>query len=165
MKFDAYAALAHLRQDPDGCAIRAIRAIPAAANCTNSTNSTGLAVEAETGLRPGGTPEIVQTAGHPHDPLPNSPAIVLPRPTDAESMASPPVPSFATQYEEPSINADGYYRTWQGRVVRPNEWQQLEEWDRHGPAGRLFCGICSAWVGRNDDCRVSGCWKAAGGVA
>ncbi|QBJ24014.1 hypothetical protein [Haematobacter massiliensis] len=36
--------------------------------------------------------------------------------------------------------------TWTGRIIRLDEWRQLSAWDRHGPDGRLFCGICRAWV-------------------
>lgn len=36
--------------------------------------------------------------------------------------------------------------TWTGRVVRLDDWRQLSAWDRHGPDGRHFCGICRAWV-------------------
>lgn len=36
--------------------------------------------------------------------------------------------------------------TWTGRIVSLDEWRRLSGWDRHGPDGRLFCGICRAWV-------------------
>ncbi|WP_147393068.1 hypothetical protein [Paracoccus siganidrum] len=56
-------------------------------------------------------------------------------------------------------DADGYCRTWTGRIVRLDEWRNLTAWDRHGPAGRLFCGICKQWVSRDADCPQSECWK------
>lgn len=37
-------------------------------------------------------------------------------------------------------------RTWTGRVVSLDEWRKLSFWDRHGPDGRLYCGICRSWV-------------------
>lgn len=60
-------------------------------------------------------------------------------------------------------DADGYCRTWTGRVVRLDEWRQLSAWDRHGPAGRLFCANCKRWVVREGECHQPGCWKAEGG--
>lgn len=190
MKFDAYAALAHLRQDPNGRAICAIRAIPQVANSTNSMSSTEQTVDAETRLQSGGASQIAQTAstapqarlnqdrwrghGNPGNLVPTLPDIGQPRPAvvptfvaspEAELMASPPVPPSAARYEEPPINADGYCRTWLGRVVSPSEWQHLGAWDRYGPGGRLFCGICWVWVARKDGCGQAGCWKAEGGVA
>lgn len=47
---------------------------------------------------------------------------------------------------------DGRPRTWTGRFVRLDQWHTLSEWDRHGPDGRLFCGICRAWVKSFPDC-------------
>lgn len=41
---------------------------------------------------------------------------------------------------------DGRPRTWTGRIVGLDEWRKLSAWDQHGPDGRLFCGICRAWV-------------------
>lgn len=35
--------------------------------------------------------------------------------------------------------------TWTGRVVSLDEWRSLSEWDRHGPNGRLWCGLCREW--------------------
>lgn len=42
--------------------------------------------------------------------------------------------------------------TWTGRVVSLDEWRRLTEWDKAGPNGRLFCGICRAWVHGFPDC-------------
>lgn len=36
--------------------------------------------------------------------------------------------------------------TWTGKVVPLDAWRRLSAWERHGPDGRLFCGICRAWV-------------------
>ena len=36
--------------------------------------------------------------------------------------------------------------TWTGRVVPLDAWRRLSAWERLGPDGRLFCGICRAWV-------------------
>ena len=36
-------------------------------------------------------------------------------------------------------------RTWTGRSVSPEEWATLSDWDRRGPDGRLWCGVCRVW--------------------
>ena len=53
----------------------------------------------------------------------------------------------------------GQPRTWTGRPVPPEEWRGLSSWERHGPDGRLFCGICKQWVQSAGDCPQAGCWK------
>lgn len=50
-------------------------------------------------------------------------------------------------------------RTWTGKVVALDEWRRLSDWERNGPAGRLWCGVCRVWVAKNGGCRVSGCWN------
>ena len=60
-------------------------------------------------------------------------------------------------------DADGFCRTWTGRIVRLDELRDLTAWDRNGPAGRLFCGICKQWVDRDTGCSQPECWK--GGAA
>lgn len=77
----------------------------------------------------------------------------------------PPAPASLSRQGEPHPDAQGYRHTWTGRVVRLDEWRQLGAWDRHGPAGRLFCGICKAWVSRNGECCQAVCWKAQWGAA
>ncbi len=39
----------------------------------------------------------------------------------------------------------GSLRTWTGRVVSLDEWRSMSAWDRHGPDGRVFCGIAREW--------------------
>ena len=36
-------------------------------------------------------------------------------------------------------------KTWTGRVVSLADWRNLSEWDRHGPNGRIWCGLCQGW--------------------
>jgi hypothetical protein len=36
-------------------------------------------------------------------------------------------------------------RTWTGRIVSPEEWATLSDWDKRGPDGRLWCGVCRVW--------------------
>lgn len=78
---------------------------------------------------------------------------------------TPPPAVMPSAPDDGYPNADGYYRTWKGRLLRPDEWRELSAWGKHGPAGRLFCGICWAWVIRDDDCCQSECQKAEWGVA
>ena len=52
----------------------------------------------------------------------------------------------------------GRPKTWTGRVVSLEEWRGLSEWERHGPGGRLFCGICRVWIAAGGNaCGVAGC--------
>lgn len=53
-------------------------------------------------------------------------------------------------------------RTWTGKVVALDEWRRLSDWEREGPAGRLWSGLCRAWVANNGGCRVPGCWNRNG---
>ena len=41
---------------------------------------------------------------------------------------------------------NGYPKTWTGKIVSPDMWHELTEWERHGPDGRLWCGACREWV-------------------
>ena len=43
-----------------------------------------------------------------------------------------------------AINANP--RTWTGRIVSLDEWRRLTEWERHGPNGRLWCGVTKQWI-------------------
>jgi hypothetical protein len=36
-------------------------------------------------------------------------------------------------------------KTWTGRVVSLADWRTLSEWERHGPNGRIWCGLCQGW--------------------
>lgn len=56
----------------------------------------------------------------------------------------------------------GEPRTWTGRIVSLGAWRKLSDWERHGPAGRLHCGICKAWVQPGGACPRPGCWKGGG---
>jgi hypothetical protein len=41
---------------------------------------------------------------------------------------------------------NGHPKTWTGKIVSLDAWRQLDEWERHGPNGRHWCGIAKAWV-------------------
>ena len=45
------------------------------------------------------------------------------------------------------------------RVMALDDWRRLTDWERAGPAGRLFCGTCRAWVAPDSGCREPGCWN------
>jgi hypothetical protein len=71
-----------------------------------------------------------------------------------------PVPS--RQSDDPfrhGRSAGGNPRTWTGRIVSLDEWRSLSAWNRHGPDGRLFCGICRDWV------QPGACPRCQGGAA
>jgi hypothetical protein len=36
-------------------------------------------------------------------------------------------------------------RTWNGHVVSLAKWHRLSEWEKHGPNGRIWCGLCRCW--------------------
>jgi hypothetical protein len=42
-------------------------------------------------------------------------------------------------------NFGGSPRTWEGRVVSLAEWKRFSEWEKHGPNGRVWCGLCWRW--------------------
>lgn len=79
------------------------------------------------------------------------------RPTD--QITWPPIPGFRSRQDEPRTDEYGRCHTWTGRLVHVDEWRQLSGWDRHGPAGQLFCGICHAWVNYDGVCVRHLCWK------
>jgi hypothetical protein len=41
---------------------------------------------------------------------------------------------------------NGCPKTWTGNVVSLEEWRGLSHWQKHGPDGRIWCGICRAWL-------------------
>lgn len=71
--------------------------------------------------------------------------------------------------DTPSRDADDPFRhgrsvtgqplTWTGRVVSLDERRGLSAWGRHGPDGRMFCGLCRAWVLPGGGCSAPGCRK------
>lgn len=36
--------------------------------------------------------------------------------------------------------------TWTGRVVSEADWETLTDWEKHGPAGRIWCGATREWI-------------------
>jgi hypothetical protein len=39
----------------------------------------------------------------------------------------------------------GRPRTWTGRVVSQSDWDLMSDWNRHGPAGRMWSGLTRQW--------------------
>jgi hypothetical protein len=42
--------------------------------------------------------------------------------------------------------SNGYPQTWTGNIVSLAEWRGLTEWQKHGPDGRKWCGVCRIWT-------------------
>lgn len=162
MKFDPYAFLEKHGDETGPRAIRATCAIPTPQNSTNSTNSTGTALNAENALRP----QVTDFGATEPDPEPAPVAIPEPLPAQPEQRPAPrlaAVPSHPAHHPEAFPNGvcrfTGRPRTWTGKVVSLEDWRRLSDWEREGPAGRLFCGICRAWVAQDGGCREPGCWN------
>lgn len=51
-------------------------------------------------------------------------------------------------------------RTWTGRVVSLDQWRRMSEWERHGPNGRIFCGLCWGWHERGGCDAWIEAWRA-----
>lgn len=83
------------------------------------------------------------------------PAQVLPFAEKASVPAWTPDNSEVFPHDVCAIT--GSPRTWTGKVVVLDEWRRLSEWDRKGPAGRLFCGLCREWVEQGGGCSELGC--------
>lgn len=115
MKFDAYAALAKLREEGEG------RATPATCATRLPEKPAHVAQVARVARPPVSEPEI--------------------------TPASAPEPSRDTDNPFRHGRAPGDRPvTWCGKIVSLDEWRRLSAWDRHGPDGRLHCGICKTWV-------------------
>ena len=58
------------------------------------------------------------------------------RPAPGESEAFP----YGT-----ACNLGDTPRTWNGHIVSLAKWHRLSEWEKHGPNGWLWCGLCRCW--------------------
>lgn len=66
---------------------------------------------------------------------------------------NPRTPPSAAQSETAFLygaSAGGRPLTYTGRVVSLEVWRNLTEWERHGPRGRLWCGVNRRWEDRKD---------------
>lgn len=129
MLFDVQAALAELLSDAP------------ATIATPATNGAKVA-------------EVADVAAPPAEF--SSRANVLPFAPPPSALASPRDGRSAFSH---GASVTGLPRTWTGRVVSLEEWRTLTEWQKHGPAGRLFCGLCQSWVKPGD------CPHTEGGAA
>jgi len=70
------------------------------------------------------------------------------KPAPAVASVATPLPSArpvepgAAPYNK---SPGGRVLTWTGRVVSLDAWRELTEWERHGPNGRHWCGLCRCW--------------------
>lgn len=78
------------------------------------------------------------------------PATIATSATPAPRVASVATPS-ASEINPQAETAGGRVATWTGRVVSLDEWRRLTAWERHGPNGRLWCGITSTWTNQKGD--------------
>ena len=132
MLFDVQAALAEILSEPP----------PAATLATPATNRAIVA-------------KVAGVAASPRQI--STPAEVLP------FTPPPSAPTPSRQDVEPFPHGvcanTGRPRTWAGKVVGLAEWRALSTWERNGPNGRLFCGICREWLSTEPGCAAPGCWK------
>lgn len=121
MLFDVQAALAEILGESTPPAIAAIPAIPSPTNSENSENSGN---------------SSLATAGF-------TSATVLP--FAGTPSVSPPLRDDGDLFRH-GRSVTGQPRLWTGRIVSLDEWRKLTAWERHGPDGRMFCGVCCEWV-------------------
>lgn len=58
-------------------------------------------------------------------------------PCEVSAAATPGADAFPHGFA-----AGGFPRTWTGRVVSLAEYRTLDEWEKHGLAGKWWCGKC-----------------------
>jgi hypothetical protein len=76
--------------------------------------------------------EVAEVAG----PLPLKPKKTFaPQPNDGD----------AQDMWRHGASVTGSPRTWTGRIVSLDAWRTLTEWEKHGPNGRHWCGLCRGW--------------------
>lgn len=77
----------------------------------------------------------------------------------APSVAIPQPSARGITFPHGVCDFTGRPRTWTGKVVVLDEWRRLSDWEREGPAGRLWCGLCCAWVAQGGSCKAQACWN------
>ncbi len=89
-----------------------------------------------------------EVAGH----LPTTKRAEAPaRPGEAEGNPNgikSPVPATSQPGNgkpRPGLSPRDWPRTWTGRLVSPEQWASLSDWERRGPDGRVWCGVCRVW--------------------
>ena len=129
MWFDVAAALAELGAQPAaGCAIRA----------TPDPEARPVSRVSQVSQPPdaGRRAHVAEVATVATPPVqPDTPA-----PSRQEAPAAPDPDTFR---HGRSLNGDPL--TWTGRIVPLHVWRDLSEWERHGPNGRVWCGVAREW--------------------
>ena len=138
MKFDLDAALAEILNGE----------LPPATVATPATNRANVASVAGVAAQPAEIPAPAKVLTFP--PQPSAPA-----PSRLGGAASLGIAGDAPRTP---CSVTGKPMTWTGKVVSLDTWRKLSAWERHGPDGRLFCGICRAWVapGAFPQCHAGG---------
>lgn len=121
MWFDVQAALAEI----EGGDTPAPEAYTPATSATPATKPARVAIVASVATPPAQKPE------------PDTPK-AAPRVANVASVATP-------QTYPHGLSVAGNPLTWTGRIVSLDAWRRLSEWERHGPNGRHWCGLCRCW--------------------
>lgn len=155
MAFDPYAfALDHGLGAGSG-ATRATCAILAAPDSTNSINSTRRAASPPFPALEANSTDSTNSMASPDKSDAHASALAY------SPQSRPPAHSQLDGADAPRslCSITNKPMTWTGKVVSLDVWRRLSAWERHGPDGRIFCGVCRAWVKRDGDCLSPGCWK------
>ena len=65
--------------------------------------------------------------------------------TDTE-QPKPSAPAPSRDADTPPLTDTGRVKTWTGKIVSLDDWRNMSDWDRHGPNGRIWCGIHREWI-------------------
>jgi hypothetical protein len=58
----------------------------------------------------------------------------------------PSAPAPSRDADTPPLTDTGRVKTWTGKIVSLDDWRNMSEWERHGPKGRIWCGIHREWI-------------------
>lgn len=141
MLFDVQAALTEILSQPpevDGSRSLKARSEALAIPAIVATNETKIA-------------EIAEIAAPPVDYSARANVLPFTPPPSAPASSRDDCSTFPH-----GASVTGLPRTWTGRVVSLDEWRTLTDWQKHGPAGRLFCGACQSWIKPGDCPHIEG---------
>lgn len=68
----------------------------------------------------------------------------------AENPKTPPSAKQSETAFPYGASAGGRPLTYTGRVVSLEAWRNLTDWERHGPRGRLWCGVNRRWENQEE---------------
>ena len=129
MWFDAQRALAEINEADK---TRICTRTPA----TNATTATNTVKEPK---QAASVVEVAEVAGVHLQIAKSDNASAIPN----EETKTSPNPA-ATPYRH-GTTVGGRPKTWTGRIVTPEEWQALSEWEKYGSAGRMYNGQTQEW--------------------